>query len=332
MNPLKTQKDPESVSSSFLFSTYTSFLHQLLNLPQPAPNPSSAHPQASILLSSLQSLIHPTRREVFSFSLIEKIDCCSPTLRQIWRLSITPSSQISEPTQLFKNSLNPSNPSNSTNPTINSSLSQQLFQFVSSFPSQFFIYSHNLTLDLHPLNSSSVSWEIFQRNNLKYFPIAPYEINSENFQISLQIEYCDLDFRPKITEQNLGLRPRLVSFDMDETRDNFGLKYLEDTYEKQDSIERKKILKQQALISCERFYQENEIGFSLLSSTLPDDLESEADDPGQDLFEFSNLVVLDDEDCEVSLYVQNCVKAAQFKVFGELTSPEALLREWLESK
>ena len=331
MNPLKTQTDPESVSSPFLFSTYTSILHQILNLPSPHSYPClpQLRSQTSILFSSFQSLIHPTRRQTFSLSLIEKIDGCSPALRQIWRLSITPKLQINQSTQTTQTSQNPSNLPIRPN---NSSPSQQLFEFISSFPAQIFIYSGNLTFDLQPLNSSSVSWDIFQQNNLKYFPVSPYEIDSNDFRISLQIEYCDLDFRPKITEQDLGLRPRLVSFDMDETRDNFGLKCLQETYQKQDSPAKKKISKQQALISCESFYQENEIGFSLLSSTLPDDLESEADDLGQNLFDLSPKVALDSEDCEVSLYVQKSVEAAQFRVFEDLTSPQALVREWLESR
>jgi hypothetical protein len=264
-----------------------------------------------MLIKNIKKITESPRRESFSLKLVENIEGCRPILRQIWKVSLHPMPKTSNSIITAKEVL------------------KKILNFTSSLPSQFFIYSGSVSIDLIRESNVLNHWEADQRPQVKLFPDSAFKIESFRYFVLFQVEFCDLDFKPKIKEENLGIRPRLFSLEIEdfkEFKDFLG-------FSNESASPDKKIKqKQLSLITSESFYQEYEIGFNLISSTLPDNLDSEDEDVSQNSFDLDLEVSQNDEDSQVSLYIKKCIKTSQLNLFKDSTSPSTLIHEWLETK
>lgn len=247
--------------------------------------------------SYLRQISKSTARETFSLILSEKIEGCYPLLKQIWKISLTPDCKH--------------------------------FSHPGNFPSQMLIIQSYLKSEHIYIEANSgptlvPTWD----NRLSYssihvHPTTPFSIGHNGKCLTIQIEYQVSDLKPRIFEQNLGSRPRLVSFDSGEDLKDFQLKT-------EKSPGRKSLSKQLSLINSESFYEENEIGFSLIHSTLADYQDSEDElQVGQDIFDLDLKTFQPQaEDSQIPLYIQNCGKMSQLKLFSSFQNPSELVKNW----
>lgn len=259
----------------------------LLNI-SPDPSPRSPVLKEQMIEAFLKQISKSSSRETFSLSFTEKIEGCHPLLKQIWNISFTPDCKH--------------------------------FTHLTNFTSEFSVIQNNLKaenifIEVNQKPALLPAWDSrLSYSSIRKYPITPYSIGHNGKCLTIQIEYQLSILKPRIIEQNLGMRPRLVSFDAGED--------LKD-YKIEQSPSRTSRQKRLSLIHSESFYEENEIGFSLINSTLADYTESDEEfQIVQDIFDLDlKSSQPQSEDSQISMYIQKCVKIGQLQLFGNTKEP-----------
>ncbi|CAG9329587.1 unnamed protein product [Blepharisma stoltei] len=175
------------------------------------------------------------------------------------------------------------------------------------------------------------------------FPSQKLQIEGENSLLEVYIEYTNTTLKPRFARQSLGIRPRLISFDVAdvEFKESPKANSLKKSINSIESTEASPLMKgnKLSLINSESFYEESEAGFRLISSDYGDESsgseKEEENEFANNSFQMdfgSENLEEDESDSIVSLYLKQCDKARDVSLYkgGQSTITEAfsLVRKW----
>lgn len=246
---------------------------------------------APILEKDIESVFLKTVYQEFFLVIIEHTDNCYPILRAKWRFVYDPAvlSTFTKTT------------SDSETPSTLCSLAvflTALYKSLNGTPKAEVIkscvcnYYWDTSLSLHDIKSYSPEPLFFQSSS----------------SLFLTLQYCDCYIKPRVKKQNLGSRPRLVSFDtgedFKEVNKSFG-SYISTEPSPQEKKHSNNLL---SLIYSDRLIEEKEIGFSLINTCMDSIPDFDDESFGHNSFDM-DLEAEDSvpsEDAKISQYIQQC--------------------------
>ena len=296
----------ESRNCSFSIAAISNSMYQITTYSYP------------LIQNDLQFIFEKKTVQDFSISLIEYAEGCYPILREKWNFEYDPNQEpeLSEKSQYIETVIK----------------LRSLAILMKTIDKE--NYS-NLRLQVNESSTEDVSWDsLLQKKDIKYFPKSPMVFLNNSGRLSVNVEYTDVNLKPRIINQILGSRPRLISLDVgDEIKDIFRLNYSLGSTETspQDLNHTRRGDKLLSLIASESFFEENEIGFKLISSELHNDQDSGDENFGRSSFDMDIDEIESDntEDASISLYIQQCKSIQNLSIFSNLKGDcNKLIRFW----
>jgi len=180
-------------------------------------------------------------------------------------------------------------------------------------------------------------WDLsISRNEILKFPQSPIEIQFPDGSLKVHVEYLGSPVKPKISPQQLGIRPRLVSIgdELDFKESQKPLKSHQslqstETSQKSQKFQNKENIRVLSLIESESFYDENEIGFKPISSVLfTEELQIESDEEAN-AFETEEEIFEGEmaNESKISVYWKKCDALLNLKLFNGDENSNILARE-----
>ncbi|CAG9334224.1 unnamed protein product [Blepharisma stoltei] len=256
--------------------------------------------------------------------ITEIIEGCEPLLLEKWYIEIN----------LAKNNIKiPSKKTGYDFKILMSSLMSASLLFPSAYAAQTSIKIG----DLQSFSRNSL-WELsVSRNEILKFPQSPIEVQFPEGNLKAYVEYLGSPAKPKISPQQLGSRPRLVSIgdelDFKESQKPLKIHQSLQSTETSQKFQNKENSRFLSLIESESFYDENEIGFKPISSVLfTEELQIESD---EEINEFETAEEINEgemqNDSKISVYWKKCDEVLNLKLFNGNENSNILARELVYS-
>jgi hypothetical protein len=166
--------------------------------------------------------------------------------------------------------------------------------------------------------STSYKWDpSLTPNQIKSFPSQPLTFHSNSGTFSVSIQYNISPIKPHIIEQHLGFRPRLKSFDIGEDFKEVNKSFGSHISTETSPQEKRRGNRLLSLIISESFIEEKEIGFSLISSNLDPEPDSDNESFGHNSFEIDSepQSLNPSDDTQISQYIQQCTLVQNLNIF-----------------
>lgn len=283
---------------------------------------------------------------VVSLDFYYQVEGCHPLLVERWNFKFHPEGQ---PISQTVNQLNQ-----------RSSIVLRSLLVTAGILPAFQTYRGKLSYRLSMESSTGLNWPRTIRSaDIKTFPKSYYKIESVFGTLSTYVEYLDPIPKPEIAQQQLGLRPRLTSYDYNESpRENpsldssgseqpsslstieayppiQGLPQLQ-CFNKSDSGMQSRM----SMITSRCVHEHAQVGFTPLSHSICNPSDDEMEEDPFENYELAMVIETNpfvrerhflSEDAKVACYKSNCEKASKISLYNSQVGNAGLITEQISS-